>query len=360
MKETCLYKQHVALNAKLVSFANYKMPIRYTSEKEEHLVVKSRVGIFDVSHMGEFLIEGYDAKLYLQYIQTNDINKLNVGKAFYTCLTNENGGVVDDLLVYCLAKNSYMLVVNATNIEKDWIWLNDNIGNFQVILKNKSHELGLLAIQGPLADKFLNQFVNEPINSLASYNFITTNIGEIENVIISKTGYTGCGGYELYVSNNKIEKLWNLLLNEDNIINIKPIGLAARDTLRLEAGYCLYGNELNEFTSPMEAGLGWITKLNTVFIGSETLKKQKKLGIKQKLIALQMLEKAIPRKDFLISDENGKIVGRVTSGTLSPSLNVGIALGYVARPFPKVGDIFFIAIRKRNFRAKVIKLPFTV
>lgn len=357
VKKLPLHDTHHALGAKMLPFAGYEMPIRYTSDIDEHMCVRLNVGIFDVSHMGEFIISGNQALEFLQLFTTNDVSLLPIGKIQYSCFTNENGGVIDDLLVYRMAENEYMLVVNASNIEKNLQWLQAN-NAFGASIANVSDNTCLFALQGPKAIECLQKICNINLSTLAYYSFVRGKVGEINNVLISHTGYTGAGGFELYISNQTAEKLWHTLMEAGREYNIKPIGLGARDTLRLEMGYCLYGNELNEAITPLEAGLGWITKFSKKFIGSNALLAQKNSGVSRKLIGFTMLEKGIPRRGYEIYNSNYQKIGEVTSGTQSPVLNTGIGLGYVSSSYSIQQHELYIKIRDQFVKAKATQTPF--
>ena len=355
-KKVALNDVHEDLGAQMVSFAGYLMPLKYTSVLQEHKTVRSSVGIFDVSHMGEFLIEGPEAKDLLQKVTTNDIEKLFDGRAQYSCFTNEKGGIVDDLLVYRISENKYMTVVNASNIEKDWKWINSH-NNFNAQLTNISDNTCLFAIQGPKAIDVCQKLTSIDLSEVSFYNFRIGDFDGVSDVVISATGYTGSGGFELYINSKEAEKIWNDLLKAGKRYSIQPAGLAARDTLRLEMGLCLYGNDIDDNTTPLEAGLGWITKLDTNFIGSEPLRSQKEKGIEKKLIGFEMIDKGIPRKGYEIYNEDQKLIGEVTSGTQSPSLGVGIGMGYVKKEFSKPETKLLIKIRNKYLTAEVVKLP---
>lgn len=356
MKKTALYDTHVKLGAKMVPFAGYEMPLQYSGLTDEHLNVREKAGLFDVSHMGEFLVEGEHALELLQYVTSNDVSKLTDGKVQYSCLPNDTGGIVDDLLVYRINANSYILVVNASNIDKDWAWIQKH-NRWNVSMKNISDETSLLALQGPNAIKILSK-LTQANTTMEYYTFQKATVAGIENVIISATGYTGAGGFELYVNNAHVEKLWQELMRVGAEYGLKPSGLACRDTLRLEMGFCLYGNDINDTTSPIEAGLGWITKFTKDFVGRGISEKQKTDGCVRKLVGFEMLELGIPRHDYSIVDEKGLKIGIVTSGTQSPSLKKGIGLGYVNTAFSKLGTEIFIDIRNKSIKARVIKIPF--
>lgn len=360
MKVTALNSIHKKLGGKMVEYAGFEMPVQYSGVKDEHFAVRENVGIFDVSHMGEFVIKGKDAKTLLNYICSNDIEKMVEYQCQYNCLPNKNGGIVDDLIIYKWTDNEYNAVVNAANIEKDWQWFKQIIQerNFEVEMQNISDECSLIALQGPKATELLQELMQENISEIKYYHFIGGKIADIEDVIISNTGYTGSGGFELYVWNKDAPKLWNLLLEAGKKYNILPCGLAARDTLRLEKGYCLYGNDINDETSPLEAGLGWVTKFNKDFVAKEILLKQKENGLQKKLVAFKMIDKGIPRKDYELKNAKGNLIGKVTSGTSSPILNEGIGLGYVNTEFSKIDSEIYVDIRGKLLKAKVVKLPF--
>lgn len=356
LKKVALNDIHEKLGAKMVPFAGYNMPVRYSSDNGEHICVRNGVGIFDVSHMGEFFVQGAGAADLLQRITTNDVTKLEPGKAQYTCLPNETGGIVDDLIIYMFAEEYYMLVVNASNIEKDWNWIS-KFNTKGVDMKNASDEYSLFAVQGPDALKTLQKLTETNLSEIPFYHFTKGTIGSAKNAILSATGYTGSGGFELYIKNEDAENLWNSIMEAGKEFSIEPIGLGARDTLRMEMGYCLYGNDIDDTTSPLEAGLGWITKFDTDFTNSKALKKQKEEGIAKKLVGFKMVEKGIPRKDYNIVDATGSSIGTVTSGTMSPSMNIGIGLGYVKVENSKPGSEIFIQIRNKQLKAIISKLP---
>ena len=357
MKNTALTHVHEALGAKLVPFAGYNMPVQYEGVTVEHETVRKGVGVFDVSHMGEFFLKGEHALALIQKITTNDASKLVPGKAQYTCMPNADGGIVDDLIIYMISNDEYMLVVNASNIEKDWNWISKH-NDLNVVIENRSEDWSLLAIQGPKAAEAMQSLTNVDLSTIKFYTFEITDFAGIPNVVVSATGYTGSGGFEVYVKNEDVAKLWEKVFEAGANWNIKPIGLAARDTLRLEMGYCLYGNDINDTTSPIEAGLGWITKFTKDFVNAEALKTQKENGVSRKLVAFELTERGIPRKDYEIVDTAGTVIGNVTSGTMSPSLSKGIGLGYVTIENSKVDSEIFIQIRKKQVAAKVVKLPF--
>lgn len=353
-----LEQTHIDVGAKMMPFAGFNMPVRYSSDKHEHFVVRDKVGVFDVSHMGEFFVSGNQALDFIQYATSNDVAKLAPGKIQYSCLPNTTGGIVDDLLVYCLAKDEYMLVVNAGNIDKDWNWLMDIAKDFDVTMTNQSPEYALLAVQGPKAVATVNKLVDKDLSSMVYYTFDTMTVADVQEVIVSATGYTGAGGFELYVKKEDALKVWNALFEAGEEFGIEPIGLGARDTLRLEKGYCLYGNDIDDTTSPLEAGLGWITKLSTDFIGKEVLVKAKEQGIEKHLVGLKILEKGFARHGYEIVDSEDNTIGTVTSGTISPVLNQGIAIAYLNKNFKSVGTEVAVKVRKKTIKAEVVKFPF--
>ncbi|WP_372755112.1 glycine cleavage system aminomethyltransferase GcvT [Mariniflexile sp.] len=357
MKNTALTKTHEALGAKMVPFAGFNMPVQYEGVSIEHETVRNAVGVFDVSHMGEFLIEGEQALALIQKVTSNDASKLTIGKAQYSCLPNDEGGIVDDLIVYRIKEDTYLLVVNASNIEKDWDWISSK-NTMNATMRNLSDAYSLLAIQGPKAIEAMQSLTSHDLSAINFYNFVVGDFAGIEHVIISATGYTGSGGFEIYCKNNEVQQIWDKVFEAGKDFGIKPIGLAARDTLRLEMGYCLYGNDIDDTTSPLEAGLGWITKFTKDFTNSEALKKEKEQGSKRKLVAFELDERGIPRHGYDIVDNNGTKIGEVTSGTMSPSLGKGIGLGYVPTIFSGVGSKINIQIRKNAIPATVVKLPF--
>ena len=357
MKNTALTEKHIALGAKMVPFAGYNMPVQYEGVNVEHETVRNGVGVFDVSHMGEFLLTGENALDLIQKVTSNDASTLTIGKAQYSCMPNGNGGIIDDLIIYKIKEEQYLLVVNASNIDKDWNWIASH-NDLGVEMKNVSEEYSLLAIQGPKAAEAMQTLTSVNLNEIPYYHFVVGPFAGVEHVIISATGYTGSGGFEIYVKNDFVNELWDKVFEAGAAYGIKPIGLAARDTLRLEMGFCLYGNDIDDSTSPIEAGLGWITKFNKEFIDAETLKQQKENGVTRKLIAFEMIERGIPRHDYEIHDENNNVIGKVTSGTMSPSLKLGIGLGYVTIDNSKVDSEIFISIRDKGIKAKVVKLPF--
>ncbi|MGB5499611.1 MAG: glycine cleavage system aminomethyltransferase GcvT [Maribacter sp.] len=358
MKNTALSETHEALGAKMVAFAGYNMPVSYEGINIEHETVRKGVGVFDVSHMGEFLIEGPNALDLIQKVTSNDASKLAVGKAQYSCLPNETGGIVDDLIVYRVKEDTYLLVVNASNIEKDWNHITKYNERFNAEMKDLSEAYSLLAIQGPKAVEAMQSITSVDLSAIKFYNFVVGDFAGIEHVIISATGYTGSGGFEIYCKNSEVKQVWDAIFEAGADFGIKPIGLAARDTLRLEMGYCLYGNDINDKTSPYEAGLGWITKFTKDFVNSEALAREKEHGPKRKLIAFELDDRGIPRQGYDIVDGQGKTIGEVTSGTMSPSLGKGIGLGYVPNIFSEIGSKINIQIRKNAVPATVVKLPF--
>lgn len=360
MKNTPFTQKHVQLGAKMAEFAGYNMPISYSGINDEHAAVRKNAGIFDVSHMGEFILKGDKALALIQKITTNDASKLISGKAQYSCFTNESGGIVDDLIVYCIEENNvYMLVVNASNIEKDWSWIQEN-NKEKVECHNISDQTCLLAIQGPNATKILQPLTETDIMNLKYYTFVKGKFAGIDNVLISATGYTGAGGVEIYFENKEgaADIIWDEILEKGTSLGLKPIGLAARDTLRLEMGYCLYGNDIDDTTSPLEAGLGWITKFTKDFTAREILEEQKSDGITKKLVGLEMIEKGIPRHGYEIKDSQGVKIGNITSGTQSPSLNKPIAMGYLDLVYSKIDTQVYIKVRDKLLTAKVVKMPF--
>lgn len=357
MKNTALTDIHIKTGAKMVPFAGYNMPVQYSGITAEHETVRKAVGIFDVSHMGEFILKGDKVLNLIQRVTSNDASKLYDGKVQYSCLPNENGGIVDDLLVYRLDEKTYMLVVNASNIDKDWNWISKyNDGDVQ--MTDISDRTSLLAVQGPKAAEALQSLTDVDLGSMEYYSFKRSTFANVENVIISATGYTGAGGFEIYFDNQHAPHIWAAILKAGEPFGIKPIGLAARDTLRLEMGFCLYGNDIDDTTSPLEAGLGWVTKFNKTFTNSEALKQQKEQGISKKLVGFEMIERGIPRHDYEITDEAGNLIGKVTSGTQSPSLQKAVGLGYVNTAFAKDGTEIYINIRNQKIKAKVVKPPF--
>lgn len=357
MKNTALTEKHIALGAKMVPFAGYNMPVQYDGVNIEHETVRNGVGVFDVSHMGEFILRGPNALALIQKFSSNDASVLFDGKAQYSCMPNGKGGIVDDLIIYRVNENEYFIVVNASNIEKDWNWIS-SLNDLGVEMVNVSDNYSLLAIQGPKAAEAMQSLTEINLSEMVYYTFQHGKFAGIDNVMVSATGYTGSGGFEIYVKNEDIEHVWNEVFEAGACFGIKPIGLAARDTLRLEMGFCLYGNDIDDTTSPLEAGLGWITKFTKDFVDSEFLKKQKEEGITRKLVAFEMIDRGIPRHDYPIIDANGNVIGKVTSGTMSPSMKVGIGLGYVTKELSTIDSEIFIEIREKGVKAKVVKLPF--
>ncbi|MDA8971482.1 glycine cleavage system aminomethyltransferase GcvT [Flavobacteriaceae bacterium] len=357
MKDTALSAIHAALGAKMVPFAGYNMPVSYQGINIEHQTVREKVGVFDVSHMGEFFVTGPNALSLIQRVCSNDASKLEDGQAQYSCFPNEDGGVVDDLIVYRIAAEKWLLVVNASNIDKDWAWINSH-NTMEATLENSSDHYSLLAIQGPKAIQAMQSLTQEDLSAIKFYTFKMNTFAGVENVIISATGYTGSGGFEIYCKNTQVAKIWTKVLEAGANWGIQPIGLAARDTLRLEMGYCLYGNDIDDTTSPLEAGLGWITKFNKDFINSESLKKQKEIGVSKTLVGFELSQRGIPRQGYAIVDAQGNSIGRVTSGTMSPSMGKGIGLGYVPMALKEVGSQIHIQIRNKIVPAMVVKLPF--
>lgn len=360
MKNTPFTDKHISLGAKMAEFAGYNMPISYTGINDEHAAVRKNAGVFDVSHMGEFMLKGEHALDLIQRTTSNDASKLKAGQAQYSCLPNENGGIVDDLLVYCIEENkTYMLVVNASNIEKDWNWISKyNTNNAE--MHNISDKTGLLAIQGPNATKILQTLTEMDILNLKYYTFVKGKFAGVDNVLISATGYTGAGGVEIYFEDkdDNAGKIWNAIFEAGDSSGIKPVGLGARDTLRLEMGYCLYGNDIDDTTSPLEAGLGWITKFTKDFTSKEIFAKQKENGLEKKLVGFEMIDKGIPRQGYEIKDFSGATIGNVTSGTQSPTLGKAIGMGYVRTAFAAIDTPIYIKVRDKLLQAKVVKIPF--
>jgi len=357
MKNTALTDVHIKAGAKMVPFAGYNMPVQYAGINVEHETVRNGVGVFDVSHMGEFILKGEHAIDLIQQVSSNDASKLYDGKVQYSCLPNETGGIVDDLLIYRLDEKIYMLVVNASNIEKDWEWIS-KYNSMGVEMKNISDRTSLLAIQGPKATEALQTLTDIDLASMEYYTFKKGSFAGIDNVLVSATGYTGAGGFEIYFENQHAEHIWEAIFEAGRPFGIKPIGLGARDTLRLEMGFCLYGNDIDDTTSPLEAGLGWVTKFNKEFTNSAALQQQKQDGIKRKLVGFEMIDRGIPRHDYEIVDAEGNNIGKVTSGTQSPSLQKAIGMGYVKTDFAKEGTEIFINIRDNKVKARVVKPPF--
>jgi aminomethyltransferase len=356
LKKVPLNDVHEKLGAKMVPFAGYNMPVRYSSDLEEHMTVRNGVGVFDVSHMGEFTVKGQQALDLIQRVTSNDASKLIDGQAQYSCLPNETGGIVDDLIVYKIKDNDYILVVNASNIEKDWNWIS-KFNTKGAEMKNVSNETCLFAVQGPKATAVLQTLTNVDLSKIPYYHFAIGDFAGFPNVFISNTGYTGAGGFEIYCQSSVGTKVWDAIFQAGKNVDIKPIGLGARDTLRLEMGFCLYGNDIDDTTSPLEAGLGWITKFTKDFTNSAALKKQKEEGVKRKLVGFKMIDKGIPRHDYQIKDAGGNVIGKVTSGTISPVLGIGIGLGYVTIENSKPGSQIYVDVRGKALKAEVNKLP---
>lgn len=357
MKNVALHTTHEQLGAKMVPFAGYNMPVQYEGVNAEHETVRNAVGVFDVSHMGEFLLTGPKALDLIQKVTTNDASTLTIGRAQYSCMPNGNGGIVDDLIIYKIKEEQYLLVVNASNIEKDWNWISKH-NDLGVEMRDLSEDYSLLAIQGPKAVEAMQSLSSIDLSQINYYHFEVADFAGIEHVIISATGYTGSGGFEIYCKNSEVQQVWDKVFEAGATYGIKPIGLAARDTLRLEMGFCLYGNDIDDTTSPLEAGLGWITKFTKDFVDSEKLKAQKEAGVTRKLVAFEMVDRGIPRHDYLIVDAQGTEIGKVTSGTMSPSMKLGIGLGYVTVENAALESEIFVQVRDKNLKAKVVKLPF--
>ena len=357
MNNTALTEKHISLGAKMVPFAGYNMPVQYEGINAEHSTVRNGVGVFDVSHMGEFILKGEKALDLIQRVSSNDAAKLYDGKIQYAYLPNEDGGIVDDLLIYRLDEKSYMLVVNASNIEKDWNWI-QKYNTEGVEMHNISDKTSLLAVQGPKAAEALQSLTDIDLASMEYYNFKKGTFAGVDNVLVSATGYTGAGGFEIYVENDHANTVWDAIFEAGADFNIKPIGLGARDTLRLEMGFCLYGNDIDDSTSPLEAGLGWVTKFTKNFTNAEALKAQKEAGVSKKLVGIEMVDRGIPRHDYQIVDADGNVIGKVTSGTQSPSLQKAIGMGYVDKALAKEGAEVYILIRDKKIKAKLVKFPF--
>jgi aminomethyltransferase len=359
MKVTAFNQIHKKLGAKMVEFAGFEMPIEYSGIRDEHMTVRESVGVFDVSHMGEFWVKGLHALDLLKKISSNDPTLLNPGQAQYSCLPNGKGGIVDDLLIYCYEPEKFMLVVNAANIEKDWNWIVSN-NSVDAELENASDQISQIAVQGPKATAVLQKLTSINLSEIKYYTFVTGEMAGVKNVIISATGYTGAGGFELYFYNSESEKIWNAVFEAGAEYGIKPIGLAARDTLRLEMGYCLYGNDIDDTTSPIEAGLGWITKFNNgrQYIDRDFLMMQKNEGVTRRLRGFVLKERGIPRHDYNLVNSNGEKIGHVTSGTMSPVLNIGIGMGYVEKEYAAFGTQIFVQIRNKSIPAEIVKVPF--
>lgn len=357
MKSIALESVHRALGAKMAPFAGFEMPIQYEGLQKEHLHVRQKVGVFDVSHMGEFFVRGEGAEEFLQTVTTNDVAKLYPGKVQYSCLPNHKGGIVDDLLVYKLAENEYLLVVNAANLEKDFQWLAQHCPS-EVELEDRSDDYCLFAVQGPEAGKAIQSLTDLPLGEMQFYTFATSTFAGVEGIIVSATGYTGAGGFEVYVPRASAEKVWQAIFKAGAALDIKPIGLGARDTLRLEMGFCLYGNDIDDTTSPIEAGLGWITKFTKDFISAETFKAQKENHPSRRLVGLVMLERGIPRQGYPLVNAAGEKIGEVTSGTMSPSLGKAIGMGYVPWELRAPGNEIYVEVRNKRLKAEVVRPPF--
>lgn len=357
MKTTALTDLHIALGAKMVPFAGYNMPVQYTGINDEHETVRKGVGVFDVSHMGEFILKGEKALDLVQKISSNDASKLFDGKIQYACIPNETGGIVDDFLVYRIDAKTYLLVVNASNIQKDWDWIS-KYNTFGVDMKDISDKTSLFAVQGPKATEALQSLTSLDLGEMEYYTFKKGVFAGVENVLVSATGYTGAGGFEIYVDNEHAKAVWNAIMKAGEPFGIKPIGLGARDTLRLEMGFCLYGNDIDDTTSPLEAGLGWVTKFTKDFVNADNLKKQKEEGVQRKLVGFEMLERGIPRHGYELVNEDYQTIGHVTSGTQSPSLQKSIGLGYVNKAFSKEGTEIYVKIRDKKVKAVISKPPF--
>ncbi|WP_423127959.1 glycine cleavage system aminomethyltransferase GcvT [Gaoshiqia sp. Z1-71] len=359
MKTTAFNQIHKNVGGKMVEFAGFEMPVEFSGIKDEHLTVRNGVGVFDVSHMGEFWVTGPHAAELVQYVTSNDILVLRPGQAQYSCFPNGKGGIVDDLLVYCFGPEKYLLVVNAANIEKDWNWIVSQ-NKFGATLENVSDQISQLAIQGPKAISVLQKLTDVRLDEIRYYSFVTGRFAGFDGVIISATGYTGAGGFELYFPNEQAEKIYHDLFEAGAELGIKPIGLGARDTLRLEMGYCLYGNDIDDTTSPIEAGLGWITKFNgkNGFIDKDLLLMQKSEGVSRKLRGFEMIDRGIPRHGYELTDENGNQIGLVTSGTQSPVLNIGIGMGYISKAYAAIGTEIYVKVRNKLLKAKIVKIPF--
>jgi aminomethyltransferase len=358
MKKTALYHKHIALGAKMVPFAGYEMPVQYSGVIDEHNAVRQSMGVFDVSHMGEFMVRGPQALALIQYATSNDASVLFDGKVQYSCLPNKTGGIVDDLLVYRVSAEEYLLVVNASNMEKDWNWLQELNKNFGAQMEDISEQTSLLAVQGPNVAAALQSLTSVDLKSMEYYTFKISDFAGKSNIIISATGYTGAGGFEIYCKNEDAEAIWDAIMQAGMSVDAKPAGLAARDTLRLEMGFCLYGNDINDETSPIEAGLSWITKFSKDFVNSATLKAQKENGPSKRLVAFELTDRGIPRHGYHVVNEAGDIIGEVTSGTMSPSTQKAIGLAYVPSGQHKEGSSILIDIRGKKLQGKIVKLPF--
>lgn len=357
MKKTALTEVHEKLGARMVPFAGYSMPLQYSGLTDEHLAVRNSVGVFDVSHMGEFLLKGNKALDLIQKVSTNDASKLVPGKVQYSCLTNDKAGIIDDLLIYMIDEITYLLVVNASNIEKDWQWIEKH-NEFDVFMENISDKTSLLAVQGPKAVDALKSLSKMDLENMKYYTFEKGHFAGAENVLVSATGYTGAGGFEIYVANEHAEQVWNAIFAAGKHVNIVPAGLGCRDTLRMEKGFCLYGNDIDDTTTPLEAGLGWVTKFTKDFVASGILKKEKEEGSKRKLIGFKMIDRGIPRQHYKLFNKDSEEIGEVTSGTSSPSLKYGIGLGYVKSEYAQAGNDVFVEVRSKMLKAEIVKLPF--
>ena len=357
MKKLALSDIHENLGGKMVDFAGFYMPVQYEGVKAEHVNVRENVGVFDVSHMGEFVVAGEEAEAFIQKTTSNDVTLLEDGQVQYSCIPNDEGGIVDDLLIYRFSKTKYLLVVNASNIEKDWDWLNSK-NDTLATLQNVSNEWSLFAVQGPNSTKVLSKLTELDVDSMKYYTYKIAHFAGVQGVLISATGYTGAGGFEIYVKNENAVKVWEAIMQAGDSEGIKPTGLAARDTLRLEMGYALYGNDIDDTTSPLEAKLGWITKLETEFSSVDFLRKQKEVGVTKRLVAFKLIDRGIPRKDYQIFSKEGTLIGRVTSGTMSPTLGKAIGMGYVTKELSKVDSEIYISIRDKKIKAKIVRLPF--
>ncbi|MFZ9732033.1 MAG: glycine cleavage system aminomethyltransferase GcvT [Schleiferiaceae bacterium] len=358
MKKTALYEKHLALGAKMVPFAGYEMPVQYAGVSHEHHVVRQKVGMFDVSHMGEFWVEGSEATAFLNSVTSNDVAKLTPGKIQYSCLPNATGGIVDDLLVYCASETKYMLVVNASNMAKDWAWLQQFAPKFDVAMSDASDATALMAVQGPRAVAALQSLTDLDLAGMTYYTFGVGTFAGVPNVLVSATGYTGAGGFEIYVPNEHAAKVWDAIMAAGASEGLEPIGLGARDTLRLEMGFCLYGNDIDDETSPIEAGLGWITKFTKEFTNSAALKAQKEQGVARKLVGFKLIDRGVPRHGYPVVDESGQPVGVVTSGTMAPSLNEAIGMAYVPANSAAPGQTIWVEVRGKALKAEVVSLPF--
>ena len=358
LKKTALYEKHLALGAKMVPFAGYEMPVQYAGVSHEHHVVRQKVGMFDVSHMGEFWVEGSEATAFLNSVTSNDVAKLTPGKIQYSCLPNATGGIVDDLLVYCASETKYMLVVNASNMAKDWAWLQQFAPKFDVAMSDASDATALMAVQGPRAVAALQSLTDLDLAGMTYYTFGVGTFAGVPDVLVSATGYTGAGGFEIYVPNEHAAKVWDAIMAAGASEGLEPIGLGARDTLRLEMGFCLYGNDIDDETSPIEAGLGWITKFTKEFTNSAALKAQKEQGVARKLVGFKLIDRGVPRHGYPVVDESGRPVGVVTSGTMAPSLNEAIGMAYVPANSAAPGQTIWVEVRGKALKAEVVSLPF--